>query len=83
MLFEVYHFKSNLILKVIFLYFFAFNSVHGLLVMQPSSINVIQCYLYIMFTIPGLEERVYNVCGSQNFDEGLSVIQEKMEKARE
>ncbi|KAL4230576.1 DNA repair protein rad50 [Mactra antiquata] len=33
--------------------------------------------------LKGLEERVYNVCGSQNFDEGLSTIQDKMEKARD
>ncbi|XP_060561862.1 DNA repair protein RAD50-like isoform X1 [Ruditapes philippinarum] len=33
--------------------------------------------------LKGLEERVYNVCGSQNFDEGLSTIQEKMEKVRD
>lgn len=35
-------------------------------------------YLY-----QGLEERVFNVCGSQNYDDGLSDVQEKMEKARE
>ncbi|XP_060561846.1 DNA repair protein RAD50-like [Ruditapes philippinarum] len=33
--------------------------------------------------LKGLEERVYNVCGSQNFDEGLSTIQERMEKVRD
>ncbi|XP_052793219.1 DNA repair protein RAD50-like isoform X2 [Mya arenaria] len=31
----------------------------------------------------GLEERVYNVCGSQNFDEGLSIITEKVDRARD
>ncbi|WAQ99404.1 RAD50-like protein, partial [Mya arenaria] len=30
-----------------------------------------------------LEERVYNVCGSQNFDEGLSIITEKVDRARD
>ncbi|KAH3843771.1 hypothetical protein DPMN_117302, partial [Dreissena polymorpha] len=32
--------------------------------------------------LKGLEERVYKVCGSQNFDEGLSLVQDKVEKAR-
>ena len=30
-----------------------------------------------------VEEKVFSVCGSQNFDEGLSSLQEKMSTAQE
>ena len=35
------------------------------------------------YFVSDIEERIYNVCESQNFDEGLETIQEKMDKSRE
>ena len=30
-----------------------------------------------------LEERIYNVCGSQNFEEGFQAVQQKLSEAQE